>query len=67
MELKQRYGRIVPVRPLAMDLGKALKFINLSIAVLLLLVLGATYWLVYRPLPATSGQISAPVSAKATI
>jgi penicillin G amidase len=50
-----------------MDLGKALKFINLSIAVLLLLVLGATYWLAYRPLPKTSGQIPAPISAPATV
>ena len=50
-----------------MLVGKALKFINLSIAVLLLFVLGAIYWIAYRPLPTTSGQISAPVSAQATI
>ena len=50
-----------------MDLGKTLKFINLSIAVLLVLVLAAVYWIAYRPLPATSGQISAPVSAPAAI
>jgi penicillin G amidase len=43
------------------------KFINLSIAVLLVLVLGAVYWIAYRPLPKTSGQIAAPVSAPATI
>jgi penicillin G amidase len=43
------------------------KFINLSIAVLLLLLLGVIYWLAYRPLPKTSGQIYAPVSAQATI
>jgi penicillin G amidase len=50
-----------------MDFGRALKFINLSIAVLLLLVLAAIYWIAYRPLPQTSGQISAPVSAQASI
>ena len=50
-----------------MDFGRALKFINLSIAVLLVLVLGAVYWIAYRPLPKTSGQIAAPVSARATI
>jgi penicillin G amidase len=50
-----------------MDFGRALKFINLSIAVLLLFILGATYWIAYRPLPTTSGQIFAPVSAQATI
>jgi penicillin G amidase len=46
---------------------KALKFINLSIAVLLVLVLAAVYWIAYRPLPKTSGQISAPISSRATI
>src|ERR1700678_1086762 len=50
-----------------MDFGRALKFINLSIAVLLLLVLVAAYWIAYRPLPQTSGQISAPISAQASI
>jgi penicillin G amidase len=43
------------------------KFINLSIAVLLGLVLGVIYWIAYRPLPQTSGRISAPVSAQASI
>ncbi len=47
--------------------GKALKFINLSIAVLLAVVLAAVYWIAYRPLPETRGQISAPVSARAAI
>jgi penicillin G amidase len=47
--------------------GKALKIINLSIAVLLALVLAGIYWIAYRPLPQTSGQISAPVSARAAI
>jgi penicillin G amidase len=50
-----------------MDFGRALKFINLSIAVLLVLVLAATYWIAYRPLPGVSGQISAPVSAQAAV
>src|ERR1700737_1258217 len=47
--------------------GRVLKFINLSIAVLLLLSLMAAYWVAYRPLAQTSGQISAPVSAPASI
>ena len=50
-----------------MDLGRAVKFINLSIAVLLLFLLGAIYWTAYRPLPTTSGQIFAPVAMHATI
>jgi penicillin amidase len=44
-----------------------LKFINLSIAVLLVLVLAAIYWTAYRPLPTASGQISAPISERATV
>jgi penicillin amidase len=47
--------------------GKAVKFINLSIAVLLVLSLGAVYWFAYRPLPKTSGQIGAPISARAAV
>jgi penicillin amidase len=50
-----------------MDFAKALKFINLSIAVLLMVVLAAIYWIAYRPLPQTSGEISAPISAQASI
>jgi penicillin amidase len=67
MELKQPCAKIVPVRFIPMDFGRALKFINLSIAVLLILVLAAVYWTAYRPLPTTSGEISAPVSARATV
>ncbi|HEX5230005.1 MAG TPA: penicillin acylase family protein, partial [Bryobacteraceae bacterium] len=47
--------------------GSILKFINLSIAVLLVLVLAIIFWIAYRPLPKTSGQISAPISSRATI
>jgi len=50
-----------------MYLGRIVKFINLSIAVLLLVGLLAAYWFAYRPLPQTSGQIAAPISAKATV
>ncbi len=47
--------------------GRVLKYINLSIAVLLVLGLLALYWIAYRPLAQTSGQISAPISAHATV
>ncbi|HTW63883.1 MAG TPA: penicillin acylase family protein [Bryobacteraceae bacterium] len=47
--------------------AKALKFINLSIAVLLVLGLAVVYWFAYRTLPKTSGQIAAPISARATV
>lgn len=57
-----RYDRIFPVPH-----GRVLKFINLSIAVLVLLVLFGAYWVAYRPLAQTSGEIGAPISAPATI
>ena len=44
-----------------------LRAINLSIAVLLIALLVAGYWFAWRPLPETSGEIAAAVSAKATI
>ena len=44
-----------------------LRAINLSIAVLLVALLGAVYWFAWRPLPETSGEIAAPISSKATI
>src|SRR5580700_1469982 len=45
----------------------ALRAINLSIAVLLIALASATYWYAWRPLPQSSGEISAPISARATI
>ncbi|HLX43843.1 MAG TPA: penicillin acylase family protein [Bryobacteraceae bacterium] len=44
-----------------------LRAINLSIAALLIAVVSAAYWYAWRPLAQTSGEISAPISAKATI
>jgi penicillin amidase len=44
-----------------------LRAINLSIAVLVLALVAAAYWFAWRPLPDTSGEISAPISARATI
>ena len=53
--------------PIPIDSARALKLINLSIAVLLLLVAGVVYWIAYRPLARASGRISAPISAQASI
>jgi len=47
--------------------SRLVRAINLSIAVLLLALLFAAYWFAYRPLPKSSGQITAPVSARATV
>src|SRR5215831_15278833 len=44
-----------------------LRTVNLSIAALLLALLGAIYWFMWRPLPEISGEIAAPVHGKATI
>jgi penicillin amidase len=48
-------------------LGRVLKFINLSIAFLLALLVVAVYWTAYRPLPQTSGRLLAPISAPAIV
>jgi len=47
--------------------SKVLKYINLSIAVLLIAGLIAVYWVAYRPLAQVSGRITAPLSQRATI
>ena len=47
--------------------SRLLRVFNLSIAVLLIALMGAAYWYAWRPLPQTSGQISAPISAEARI
>jgi len=44
-----------------------LRAINLSIAVLLVALLGAAYWLAWRPLPQTAGEMAAPITAGATV
>jgi penicillin amidase len=44
-----------------------LRAVNLSIAVLLGALLGAAYWFAWRPLPQTTGSISAPLAARATV
>ena len=50
-----------------MPLRRILKFINLSIAVLLVTGAVVVYWIAYRPLTQTSGEITAPISAQASI
>jgi penicillin amidase len=44
-----------------------LRAINLSIAVLLIVLLAAVYWYAWRPLAQTTGAIGAPVGAQATV
>ena len=44
-----------------------LRAVNLSIAVLLIALLAAGYWFAWRPLPQTSGELPAPLQARATV
>jgi penicillin amidase len=44
-----------------------LRIVNALIALLVLAVLGAAYWYLWRPLPTVSGSMTAPVSAEITI
>ena len=50
-----------------MSTQRVLKFINLSIAVFLVVFIGAGFWYAWRPLPVTSGTISAPISKQAVV
>jgi len=48
-------------------LTRLTRIINVSIAVLALLICIAVYWYAIRPLPQTSGTLSAPVHGEATV
>ena len=46
---------------------RILRYINIAIALLLLVVAVSVYWFAYRVLPQTSGTISAPVAQRVTV
>jgi penicillin amidase len=48
-------------------LSRFLRIVNISVAVIAILFVGCVYWYAIRPLPKTSGDITAPISAAATI
>ncbi len=48
-------------------LSRALRIINVSIAVLIVLIAVAVYWYAVRPLPKTSGDMAAPIRQSAVI
>lgn len=48
-------------------LPRLIRIINVSIAVLVVLIALAVYWYALRPLPKVSGEITAPINASATI
>lgn len=50
-----------------MSLQRVLKYFNITVAVLLVGAIAVAYWIGYRPLPKTSGVVSAPIADKATV
>jgi penicillin G amidase len=46
---------------------RALRLVNIAIAVIAAVVLGALYWFAWRPLPQRSGTVAAPVAAATTV
>ena len=50
-----------------MSLNRLLRYINLLVAVTLVAALATVYWVVYRVLPKTTGEIHAPIGAGASI
>jgi penicillin amidase len=48
-------------------LTRAVRLINVSIAVLAVLLAVVIYWLAFRPLPKVSGEIGAPVTSAAVV
>jgi penicillin amidase len=48
-------------------LARLLRVINVSIAVLIVLIAAAVYWYAIRPLPQMTGNLAAPIDAPATI
>lgn len=48
-------------------LTRFVRVINVCIAAVVLFILAAVYWYAMRPLPKTSGQISAPITATAEV
>ncbi len=49
-----------------MTLKRALRYLNLTILIVLLLAAVAVYWYAWRPLPQTSGSVAVPIAQRAT-
>jgi penicillin G amidase len=48
-------------------LNRVVRLANVSMVVLALLLSAAVYWYAFRPLPQTSGEITAPIGGSATV
>ena len=46
---------------------RIIRYVNIAIGIVLVLIAAAVYWFAYRPLPRTAGTITAPVSQRVTI
>src|SRR5713226_3635408 len=49
------------------SVSRLIKFVNLAIAILIVIALGLVYWYCWRVLPDRSGSIPAPLTASATV
>ncbi len=50
-----------------MNLDRLFRWINLLIGLLVVAALAGVYWLFWRPLPQTSGEITAPLAGRVTV
>jgi penicillin amidase len=48
-------------------LDRLFRYLNILIGIVVAGVLGIVYWFFWRPLPQTSGEVSAPLSARVTV
>jgi penicillin G amidase len=48
-------------------LDRLFRYLNILIGIVLVAALGGVYWFFWRPLPQTSGEVPAPVSARVTV
>jgi penicillin amidase len=47
-------------------MNRLVKYVNIAVAMVVVIALAAVYWFAYRPLPQTSGAIAAPVLERAS-
>src|ERR1044072_5614828 len=47
-------------------MNRILRYVNIAIAIVVLFALAVVYWVAYRPLPQTSGTVTAPCAQKVT-
>jgi len=53
--------------PAHRPLHRVIRYVNIAIGIVLVLIAAAVYWFAYRPLPRAAGTITAPVSQRVSI